>query len=404
MKFPQDIEGPLEYDIVVVGGGPGGSTTAKYAAQNGMKVLLIEKRQDVGNPVRCGEGVAKGWIDKVGLTSNPEWISNEVKGAKMISPDGHVMELTEKMAGNECGYVVKRELFDKDLLKMAILEGVDVMVKTSALSLLKNDEGKVCGIHAKTLGKEFDVHAKIVIGADGFESLVGQWAGINTRLGLADINTCYQYHLVGIDVDAEFNEFYVGSDAPGGYVWVFTKGPHEANVGIGVQASLLTGKGQPKLLLDKFIAKHPHLAKGKPIEEVAGAVSVGPPPDTAVTDNVMLVGDAARLIDPMTGGGIINAIISGRFAGEVAAEAIQKGDTSKEFFEKYDELWKEDLEDRLLRNYVAKEKLCHISDDIFNKIIESLAGYKIERITTLDILRMIQERYPEVVEELEDLL
>ena len=404
MKFPQDIDGPLEYDMVVVGGGPGGSTTARYAAQNGMRVLLIEKRQDVGNPVRCGEGVAKSWVDKVGLTANPEWISNEVKGAKMISPDGHVMELTEKMAGNECGYVVKRELFDKDLLKMAILEGVDVMVKTSALSLLRNDQGKVSGIRARTLGKEFDVHARIVIAADGFESLVGQWAGINTRLGLAYINTCYQYHLVGIDVDPLFNEFYIGSDAPGGYVWVFTKGPHEANVGIGIQASLLKEKGGPKRYLDTFIAKHPHLAKGKPVEEVAGAVSVCPPPDTAVTDNVMLVGDAARLIDPMTGGGIINAIISGRFAGEVAAEAIKKGDTSKEFLAKYDELWKGDLEDRLLRNYVAKDKLCHISDDIFNKIIESLAGYKIERITTLEILRMIQERYPEVVEELEDLL
>ena len=102
--------------------------------------------------------------------------------------------------------------------------------------------------------------------------------------------------------------------------------------------------------------------------------------------------------------GIINAIISGRLAGEVAAEAIKKGDTSREFLAKYDELWKEDLEDRLLRNYIAKEKLCHISDDIFNKIIESLAGYKIEKITNLEILRMIQERYPEVVEELEDLL
>lgn len=404
MMFPQDIDGSLEYDVVVVGGGPGGSSAARHAAMNGMRVLLIEKRQDVGTPVRCAEGVAKSWVDKVGLTANPEWISNEVKGAKMISPDGHVMELTEKMAGNECGYVVKRELFDKDLLKMAIMEGVEVMVKTSALSLLKDDNGTIIGIHAKTLGKEFDVYAKIVIGADGFESLVGQWAGLNTRLKLEDINTCYQYHLVGIDVDPGFNEFYIGSDAPGGYVWVFTKGPHEANVGIGVQASKMKNRGDPKRYLDTFIAKHPHLAKGNPIEEVAGAVSVCPPPDTAVTDNVMLVGDAARLIDPMTGGGIINAIITGKFAGEVAAEAIKAGDCSREFFRKYDDLWKEDLEDRLLRNYIAKEKLCEIGDETFNKIIGALEGYKIERITTLDILRMVQERYPEVVEELEDLL
>jgi len=404
MKFPQDIQDSIEYDVLVVGGGPGGCTAARYAAKNGMKVLIIEKRQDIGSPVRCGEGVAKTWIDKVGIPANPEWIANEVKGAKMISPDGHVMEMTEKMAGNECGYVVRRELFDKDLAKMAIMEGVEMMVKTSAISLLRDEDDKIIGARAKTLGKEFDIRAKIVIGADGFESLVGQWAGINTRLKLSDINTCYQYHLVGIDVDPEFNEFYVGSDAPGGYVWVFTKGPHEANVGIGIQAAMLKEKENVKKYLDAFIAKHPHLAKGKPIEEVAGAVSVNPPPEKTVTDNVILVGDAARLIDPLTGGGIINAIISGRFAGEVAAEAIKAGDCSEKFFMKYEDLWREELEDRLLRNFIAKEKLSELSDDIFNKVIHALEGYQIEKITTLDILRMVQERYPEVVEELEDLL
>lgn len=404
MIFPEDIDGPLVYDMVVVGAGPGGSTTARIAAKEGVKVLIIEKRQDVGNPVRCGEGVAKMWLDRVGIPPNKEWISNEVGGAKLVSPNGHEMILTEKMAGNEVGYVVKRELFDKDLMKMAILEGVDVLMKTAATGILRNEDGEIYGIKAKSRSKEFEIHAPIVIGADGFESMVGQWAGINTRLDLKDITTCYQYHLVGIDVDPNFNEFYVGAAAPGGYVWVFTKGAHEANVGIGVQASLMTEKGEPKKHLDAFIARYPHLAKGTPIEEVAGAVSVCPPPDQTVTDHVMLVGDAARIIDPMTGGGIINAIISGNIAGKVAAEALEAGDFSENFFMKYDEGWREELEDRLLRNYVAKETLVSLSDDIFNKIIESLEGYQIGKITTLEILRMVQERYPEVVEELEDLL
>ncbi len=404
MRFPEDIQDSVEYDVVIVGAGPAGSTAARYAAMNGMRALLIEKRQDIGTPVRCGEGIAKTWLDKMGIPPNPEWIANEVKGAKIISPDGHVVRLTEKMAGNEVGYVVKRELFDKELVKMAIKEGVEVMVKTSAIGLLRDENGEVSGIRARSMGKEFDVHAKIVIGADGFESMVGSWAGINTRLGLSDINTCYQYHLVGIDMDPNFNEFYVGSDAPGGYVWVFVKGKDEANVGIGLQASQLKNKGDVKRCLNAFIAKHPHLAKGKPIEEVAGAVSVCAPIDRTVADHVMLVGDSARLIDPMTGGGIINAIISGKIAGKVAAEAVKKGDCSEIFLMKYDEEWREELEDRLLRNFIAKEKLVELSDDIFNKIIHALEGYEIEKITTLDILRAVQERYPEVIEELEDLL
>lgn len=404
MKFPDEIKSPLEYDVVVVGAGPGGSTAARYASMNGMLTLLIEKRQDIGNPVRCGEGVAKVWLDNVGIKPNPEWIANEVKGAKLVSPDGHVVKLTEKMAGNEVGYVVRRELFDKDLVKMAIKEGVEVMVKTSATSLLKDENGEIIGIRARSMGKDFDIHAKIIIGADGFESMVGRWAGINTQLKLSDINSCYQYHLVGIDIDPDYNEFYIGSDAPGGYVWVFSKGKNEANVGIGVQASKIKEKGEVKQYLDRFIAKHPNLAKGKPIEEVAGAVSVCAPLDRTVADHVMLVGDAARLIDPLSGGGVINAIISGRIAGEVAAEAVKAGDCSESFLKKYEEGWREMLEDRLLRNFIAKEKLVQLSDETFNKIIHALEGYEIQKITTLGILKAVQERYPEVVEELEELL
>ena len=75
-----------DYDVVIVGAGPAGSMTAKWAAKNGAKVLMIEKRQEIGSPVRCGEGISKSWHKSVGLRLDKKSVAWEVKGAKIVSP------------------------------------------------------------------------------------------------------------------------------------------------------------------------------------------------------------------------------------------------------------------------------------------------------------------------------
>src|SRR5436189_2282576 len=104
-----------EVDVLVVGAGPTGSTAAKYAAQGGADVLLIEKRSEIGTPVRCGEGVAKRWLKEIGLSPSKEFVCHEVDGARVIAPDGSALVVDETRAGNECGYVLARALFDRYL-------------------------------------------------------------------------------------------------------------------------------------------------------------------------------------------------------------------------------------------------------------------------------------------------
>ena len=107
------------------------------------------------------------------------------------------------------------------------------------------------------LGKEYDVRAKIVIGADGIESKVGRWAGIDTALKPVDVETCAQYLIAGADINQEYCEFYIGNEmAPGGYVWVFPKGGGKANVGIGILGSKM-GKFKPRPVdyLNDFVQK-----------------------------------------------------------------------------------------------------------------------------------------------------
>ncbi len=393
----------LDYDVVVVGAGPAGSTTARYAAMNDANVLMIEKRQEIGSPVRCGEGIGKALLKKIDLEPNKRWIANEVLGARVISPNGSVLTLTERMAGDETGYVIYRDVFDKELAKIAAKEGVDIMLKTSAISILR-ENGKVTGVKAKHMGRMFDIKAKIVVGADGFESQIGRWAGINTNLKPSDVETGFQYHMVGIDCDKDFSHFYLGSYAPGGYVWVFPKAQGEANVGIGLQLSKIKDKAAPKRCLDNFIKKHEELAKGKAIMQVAGAVSTCAPIERTVDDGIMLVGDAARQIDALTGGGIINACVAGKIAGETAAQAVKEKDVSKAFLNKYEKGWRDAMEGRLYRNWIAKEKLAELSDDTLNKLIDAISTYKVETITTLEILRAVQSKYPELVKEFEEML
>src|SRR5437879_2091166 len=133
-----------EVDVLVVGAGPTGSTAAKYAGLGGPDAPLTEKRSEIGTPGRCGEGVAKRWLEEIGLEPSPEFICHEVDGARVIAPDGTSLVVDETRAGNECGYVLERELFDRYLAREAAKAGAEILIKTSAVGLLRED-GQLSG-------------------------------------------------------------------------------------------------------------------------------------------------------------------------------------------------------------------------------------------------------------------
>jgi len=392
----------LKTDVLVVGAGPAGSMTAKWAAKHGAKVLMIEKRQEIGSPVRCGEGMSKEWLTEVGIKPG-KWINVEVEGARIFSPSEKVFEINEKHAGNEVGYVVERDGFDKALAIDAANAGAEVVLKTAATGVLKED-GKIVGVKAKQFGEPFEIRAPVTIGADGFESQIGRWAGLPTNLALKDMDTCLQYRMTNVDSDLRYCDFYLGKVAPGGYVWIFPKDEGLANVGIGVQVSQIKTMAEAKSYLDKWIDKHPGYAKGKKIDMVGGGVSISPPLKQTVTDGFMLVGDAARMIDPLTGGGIANGCIAGKICGEVAANAVNAHDASAAFLQAYEKGWRARLEEKLYRNWLAKEKLCTIQDETFDKIIDALQDVKLQKLNVHNILKAVHEKYPEVTKEFEAFL
>jgi digeranylgeranylglycerophospholipid reductase len=369
-----------EYDIIVVGAGPSGSSAAKKAAEQGLKVLLIEKRQEIGEPIRCGEAVFKKSLIEI-IKPDPKCICSKIFCGRVYGPDGRSINLTSN--GNEIGYVLYRNIFDRELVRSAAASGVEVRTKTSATSLIIKN-GIVTGIKGKHLGDDFMSYAKIVVGADGIESKIGRMAGIDTALKLNEIGTCAQYHVSDINIDPSVVELYSGRYiAPGGYAWVFPKGEREANIGIGMIGKYVRDK-HPVDHLNDFISKK--FPDGKIIGYMAGGVPSRDIPERISTGGLLLAGDAARLCDPLTGAGIINGIKSGNIAGEVASKAIISGDVSAKALQEYDrEIWRS-MGISLQRNHIMKEAMIRMTDGQYSLIIDMLKAMGIERIDANDFL------------------
>jgi hypothetical protein len=225
----------------------------------------------------------------------------------------------------------------------------------------------------------------VVVAADGIESRVARWAGIDTTLGLKDIASCTQYHLTDIDIDPGRIELYYGSDlAHGGYAWVFPKGEHEANVGLGVVYNGRKSQSSAGLLDDFVRARFP---EAHIIGVVVGAVPISGIIPRLSGGGIVAVGDAARLSDPLTGEGILNAMISGRIAGNVIADCVRKGDVTAATLRQYDLEVAKALGPALERNYILKEQLRKASDAKFSLLFRTARAMGVEKYPTSALLR-----------------
>ena len=360
---------------------------------------MLERDKEIGVPVLCGEGISKK-VDDLGIIDRGRWIENEVVGSRIFSPNGTTVKLSAEHAGGETGYIIDREIFDKELARLSAKKGTDIFLRCNAKQGIF-ENGKLVGVKADLGGEEVEFFAKVIVGADGVESRVGRWVGIDTRLKPKDIVSCFEYTLSGIECNREYSDFYVGKSLePGGYIWIFPKSDDVANVGIGVLGSY-SKPGLAKELLDRFIESKEGLRKGKAIRVLTGAVPVAKPIES-LRDNVILVGDAARHTDPLTGGGIMHALIGGRIAGETIAESLESNDVS--ILKKYEERWKEKLEKKLKRNYMMKEIASTFDDKTFDMLADSVKDINFDEFSTYGLIKALVTKHPSLLIKLKPLL
>ena len=381
----------VSVDVVVVGAGPAGSTAARLAAENGASVLLLEKDREVGIPVRCAEGVGESSLRKV-LEPRPHWIMNTVQNAEFISPSGYRVLVH---VGTDRGFVLNRKIFDYELAQMAADAGAQVWTKAYAYDLLRDENDRVAGVKVRHLGREVEVAAKVVIGADGVESRVGRWAGLKTLTKMHDMETCVQVTAARVEAETDRFYFFFGSQvAPGGYAWVFPKGNGLANVGLGLSGDFSAVK-KPIDYLQELLDQH--FPGAAILTTVAGGVPCSGTVRKLVTDGLMLVGDAAHQANPVSGGGIAPGMIAGKIAGRVAAEAVREGDVSEKRLREYVREWDQEVGKTHRLFYRIKEGIFRLTDEDLDRTAKALQGLAPEEITLKRMFRVALTKQPRLL-------
>lgn len=318
------------YDVIVVGAGPAGSSAARAAAERGVKTILIEEHQAIGLPRHCAgrldiPSFAQEFLRQNVLASiDKRVIMSELKSHRFFSPSGHMVREVPYPPG--CAYSVVREEFDRELARRAADAGAQIMLNTRVTGLLK-EEGKVIGVTTSSKAVPY-LYGQIVIAAQGNH---GRLSGIPARESLSFPD---ESSIAGIlvefegipDLEPGVLETYTGYLAGKGYIIV---GPFSSKSGIVAVPSLETLNKilkEDSLVSRKLTGAAPIQMFGYSVGSRSGRVL-----PKLVKDGLMLVGDSAGYFF------IVNAILSGYFAGEVAAEAIRQGDVSEAKLGEYED-------------------------------------------------------------------
>jgi digeranylgeranylglycerophospholipid reductase len=379
-------------DVLIVGGGPAGLTAAREIARESPRtsVILLERDRAVGAPVRCGEGVGAAGLSEFIDPGKPgafaPWIARRITRVVFRSPAGSEVRVAE----GDVGYILDRTAFEPAIANEARAAGADIRVGVEATAISRDGDG--WRVTTNSTGAQHEIATRILIGADGVEGTVGRWAGIDTRVRARDMESCAQYVIQTRSFDPDAIVLHFGDQvAPGGYAWVFPKGETTANVGLGVLG--LKAKGRSALAwLDDYLAEH--FPNATVHRRTVGGVIVAATLPAIVTDGLMLCGDAAHMINPLSGGGIVNAMKAGRLAAQTATRALRTGDASARALAEYHARWMRLLGDDHVRFYHVKEALTRFDDAFYDRLARTVNRIPEKRRTLRRIFGEALVRHP----------
>src|SRR5438876_4827984 len=379
-------------DVLVIGAGPAGAVAAwgaKRAAPE-LGVVLLERDARVGTPVRCAEGVGDGGLREFADPDGAAWVARKITRVVFVAPD----DTEVKVAERDVGWILDRTRFDAYLAQRAVALGAELLVSTEASAMTCEPDGRWC-VRLRGAEGEATCRARVVIGTDGVEAMVGRWAGLDTRVPARDMESCAQYVVQGIDFDPDAIYLQFGDAvAPGGYAWIFPKGVGIANVGLGLVALKSDGRNA-RQYLDAWVGRrYPHGAR---TGYTVGGVIVHTTVPQTYADGVLLAGDAAHMINPLSGGGIVNAMKAGRLAGCTAAAAIRAGDTSARRLAVYHHAWMELLGQDHLKYYRIKQALEVLDDAFFNGLARTVNAIPQAQRTLGRIFAHALVRHPQLI-------
>lgn len=391
----------LEYDVVVVGGGPAGCMTAKYAAKEGASTLIIEEDEEIGEPVQCAGLISKRAVEESEIRDSKSFINCEIKGAVVHS---HSHELRVE-SPDKRAFAIMRNIFDKKLAKEAQKEGADIILSSKVKKVKKREGETKLTITIAAANGEKEIRASVVIGADGVKSAVAKMAGLNVAKSFLN---CVQIE-GEYEIDDAFAEIFVGKNiAPGFFAWAIPLGAENiARIGLCIDKRF-SPHPNPLLFLKRNLSEHPVIAKKYkgtssnitagtipiPVGAGAGLRARRRRQKTVKIDKeagIMIVGDAAAQVKPITGGGVYYGMKCGKIAGAIAAKACLTGDMK--VLNAYERRWQKEIGKEIAFGLKVHKLRCVISDKDFDTIFHTLSQEEVLQL----IKREGDMDYPSVV-------
>ncbi|RLG98792.1 NAD(P)/FAD-dependent oxidoreductase [Candidatus Bathyarchaeota archaeon] len=377
-----------EADVAVVGAGPTGLIAAREASRRGVNVVVLEEHGEIGVPCHCAGLLSIEGLRRLGIPQDEKFVQNKVRGARFFSPSG-LSFTVEKKESVAC--VVDRRALDNFLAEQASGLGASIRTGFHAEHLRRVDGGIVV-----LSGRGEALASRVVVDAEGVASRIVGEAGLKT-LPRGCVFPALQFDFSGVSLNPDYVEVHLGSRvAPSFFAWVIPLREDAARVGLACKGA------SPRTYLRRFIKRrfgsHGHL---QVLASRSGLVVTCGPIEKTYTDNMIVVGDAAGQVKPLTGGGVILGGECALIAGEVAAEAAGEGKTSKGFLERYERMWRRRFGLEFKVTGLARKVLNSLSDRTLDRLFRAVidGGLDEEASASGDmdmhgwtILRMLRSR------------
>lgn len=353
----------MDREVIVVGAGPSGSAAAASLARRGHDVLLLD-RADFPRDKACGDGIPSGAIEilySLGMAEKVE-AANFYPAHRLLlsSPDGHILEAPLKPSANGAhAYVVPRLQFDVLIQQHAVESGAEfcrAQVKEPII-----EDGRVVGVRARMNGAVQDIRARMVIAADGVTSVVTRSLRPDKH---EDRHRAVALRAYIEDIDEKPNEveFYLYKDILPGYAWIFPLGEGRANLGLGMRLDRFRDHQRSLEEMVGVFMEMPaikqRLRRGGDLRDVAvWQLNFGSQDMRRAYEGALLIGDAAGLINPLTGGGIHNGLMSAVMAADVIHEGLRVGDLSLPYLRTYERRMDDALRGGMRKSYLIQRTL-----------------------------------------------
>ena len=368
-----------DYDLVVVGGGPAGSSTAFTAAKSGIKVALLEKENSIAETVRTS-GVT--WIESIKEFGIPDNCYNPIKNFSFVSPNNEVT-ISDSIATAAVLDVRKTYQW---LAHEAEKAGADIFVKININEVIKNENNDIVGVSGTGPNGKIIFYSKVIIDATGFTSVISKAMGFVTQWKRFGAGAEYEAKVENVDPDTWW--LMVGQEyTPAGYAWIFPLGNNIIRIGVGVgkPESDIDPTQRLKEIIEKQLGPIKKLGKITPIEFHYGLIPNDGLSRKTVFNNLILVGDSAGQANPLVLEGIRYAIKFGRVAGKVASDAIKNKKTDADALYPYEENWRNAIESKINSAGKVQDRWIGLSDKEWDKELDIIKELKTEEF--LDFIK-----------------